>query len=153
MWRFILFFSCILCISCQSTVRYRAVKDGTHDSKRLEQFIAEWMGTPYQYGGMNKNGVDCSGFVSILMKEIYGIRLPHASRDQYKQGRKIARNRLREGDLVFFNIVPKRGVDHVGFFLGGDKFVHASTESGVTVSNLGNEYYRKHYYGACRYFK
>jgi probable lipoprotein NlpC len=152
MWRyfFILFF--IAFIGCQSTARYRSTSGANLDSNRLEQFISEWIGTPYQYGGMSKNGVDCSGFVLILMQEIYGVRLPRTSYNQYKKGYKIARNRLQKGDLVFFNIFPKRGVDHVGFYLGGGKFIHAGTNTGVIISKLSEDYYRKSYYGACRYF-
>jgi lipoprotein Spr len=145
-----LFFALIL--ACQSTVRYRAVDNTTYETGRLDQFISEWMGVPYQYGGMNKHGVDCSGFVSILMKEVYGIRVARSTRDQYKQGRKIARNRLRKGDLVFFDLFPQRGVDHVGFYLGNGTFIHAGTTTGVVISELGDNYYRKYYYGACRYF-
>ena len=151
MQRFLPILICTLFIACQSTVRFSSVKEGKYVSNQLEQFISEWMDTPYRYGGMSKNGVDCSGFVYLLMKNVYGIQLPRSSRDQYRRGKKIARNRLRKGDLVFFNLEPRRGVDHVGVFLGSDKFVHASTEMGVTISNLGDSYYRKRYYGACRY--
>ena len=152
MWRYSFIFFCIAIIGCQSTARYRSASNASRDSNRLEQFISEWIGTPYQYGGLSKNGVDCSGFVLILMQEVYGIRLPRTSYDQYKRGYKITRNRLRKGDLVFFNIFPKRGVDHVGFCLGGDKFIHVGTNTGVIISKLSEDYYSKCYYGACRYF-
>lgn len=149
-WVTLIFF-CLLSIACQSTIRYSAVKENSGNSDGLEHFISGWLGTPYRYGGMNKDGVDCSGFVFRLMREVYGIRLPRSSRNQFRQGKKIPRSRLRKGDLIFFNLVSRRGVDHVGFYLGDNKFVHASTEAGVTISNLGESYYKKHYYGACRY--
>jgi cell wall-associated NlpC family hydrolase len=152
MLRYLFILVCIALVGCQATARYRAADHSRGDSSRLDAFVAEWLGTPYNYGGMSKNGVDCSGFVVILMREIYGIKLPRSSQDQYSQGYKIARGRLRKGDLVFFNIVPKRGVDHVGFYLGGDRFIHASTNAGVIISQLGEDYYQKCYYGACRYF-
>jgi cell wall-associated NlpC family hydrolase len=152
MWRNSLFFLFVFLAGCQPTVRYRAVNNTQYEADQLDRFISDWMGVPYQYGGMSKNGVDCSGFISILMKEVYGIRIARTTRDQYKQGNKIARNRLRKGDLVFFNLFAKRGVDHVGFYLGSGKFVHAGTNTGVIISELGDDYYRKYYYGACRYF-
>jgi cell wall-associated NlpC family hydrolase len=152
MWRHVLIILLICITGCQSTVRYRAANNNKDDTKRLDQFISEWLGVAYQYGGMSKSGVDCSGFVSILMKEVYGIPIARTTRDQYKQGSKIARNRLRKGDLVFFNLFAKRGVDHVGFYLGSGRFIHAGTNTGVIISEISDDYYRKYYYGACRYF-
>jgi lipoprotein Spr len=118
---------------------------------RLLQFLEEWYGTDYHYGGTSKDGIDCSAFVSLLMMNVYGISsLPRISSDQYLQTRRIARPELSEGDLVFFHTLGKqRKVTHVGVYLRNNKFVHASI-SGVMISDMGEGYYATHYIGAGR---
>ena len=118
---------------------------------RLLQFMEEWYGTDYHYGGTSKDGIDCSAFVSLLMSNVYGIsNLPRISGDQYLQTRRIARPELSEGDLVFFHTLGKqRKVTHVGVYLRNNKFVHASI-SGVMISDMGEGYYATHYIGAGR---
>lgn len=118
---------------------------------RLLQFMEEWYGTDYHYGGTSKDGIDCSAFVSLLMSNVYGIsNLPRISNDQFLQTRRIARPELSEGDLVFFHTLGKqRKVTHVGVYLRNNKFVHASI-SGVMISDMGEGYYATHYVGAGR---
>lgn len=100
---------------------------------------------------MSKSGVDCSGFSTIVMRELYGVKIPRTADDQYNSGDKI-RDAWREpGDLVFFKNFRGPDIDHVGIYLGNDRFVHASTSKGVIVSDLDEEYYRKRYVGACRF--
>lgn len=114
----------------------------------LLQFIDDWYGTRYRYGGTTKSGVDCSGFVCALSSDVYGRALPRTSREQFDRAQKIGRDYLQEGDLVFFN--TRGGVSHVGIYLGNNKFVHASTSSGVVISDLDEEYYRRRFVGAGR---
>lgn len=114
----------------------------------LLQFIDEWFGTRYKYGGNSKDGIDCSGFTCTLEQNIFGKTLPRTSREQFEQAQKIDLNYLQTGDLVFFN--TRGGVSHVGIYLSNNKFVHASTSSGVTISDLNEDYYRRRFVGAGR---
>ncbi len=107
-----------------------------------------WYGTRYVYGGTTKNGIDCSAFTREMYRGAYGIELPRTAREQYGRVRKISSTELREGDLVFFNTTG--GVSHVGMYLGNNKFVHASTSRGVTISDLYETYYITHFIGAGR---
>jgi len=104
-------------------------------------FIDEWWGTRYQYGGADKNGIDCSAFTGKLISEIFGANLPRTAKDQYDVCEKLAVEDLAEGDLVFFN--TRGGVSHVGLYLGNSYFVHSSTNAGVTISSLEDGYYQK----------
>ena len=155
--------------SCQSTAKYRAIKDSrqnqSHSQKQntskklpysrnntqLQNYVQNWIGVPYKYGGMSKNGIDCSGFTFSVYKEIYDFELPRTAMDQYKSGSKLRSGQIAEGDLVFFRGVRGAGIDHVGIYLEDGKFVHASTSIGVTISDLSEEYYETRYVGACRY--
>ncbi len=155
--------------SCTSTARYKAIKDSrqnqnhsqnrnqsqkksySRNNTQLQNYIQNWIGVPYKYGGMSKNGIDCSGFTTTVYNGVYNLNLPRTALDQYKSGRKVRTVQLTEGDLVFFRGVRGSGIDHVGVYLEDGKFVHASTSIGVTISDLSEKYYKTRYVGACRY--
>lgn len=111
---------------------------------KLYQFIDQWMGVKYKYGGISKDGVDCSGFCNILYQEVYQKTLPRTSVDIAKELRKVSKDNLKEGDILLFDIEGKKNA-HVGIYLQNNKFIHASTSSGVIVSSLDNPYYQKAY--------
>jgi lipoprotein Spr/probable lipoprotein NlpC len=111
-------------------------------SKPLYRFINNWTGVRYKLGGLDKSGIDCSGFALLLQKDIYGKSLPRRSRDQADAVKKRSYNNLKEGDLIFFSF-GGREVDHVGVYLNGDFFVHASTTRGVVVDDLTLPVYQR----------
>lgn len=111
-------------------------------NKDLYNFITEWAGVQYRLGGLDKRGIDCSGFALLLEKKIYGVNLPRRSRDQAEVIKKKSMGQLKEGDLIFFSF-GGREVDHVGIYLNGDYFVHASPTRGVIVDNLTIGAYQK----------
>ncbi|HTB52292.1 MAG TPA: NlpC/P60 family protein [Ferruginibacter sp.] len=107
----------------------------------LYQFIDNWLGTPYMYGGCTKDGVDCSSFTAQLMQQIFNISIPRTAREQYQACIRIHKQNLKEGDLVFFNTMGRHSISHVGIYLGNHYFVHSSTSSGVMISNLDEDYF------------
>ncbi|RZJ82367.1 MAG: hydrolase [Flavobacterium sp.] len=111
-------------------------------SKDLYRFITDWTGVKYRLGGLDKKGIDCSGFALLLQKDIYGNNLPRRSRDQADAVKKINLNNLKEGDLIFFAF-GGGVVDHVGVYLNNNFFVHASTTRGVVVDDLNLPVYQK----------
>lgn len=126
--------------------------DYRRDNARLLGECAAWIGTPYVYGGNTQRGVDCSGLTLAIYKKVYGKKLHRRSRDQYeKDVRRIRRDDMQQGDLVFFTS-PRSGgrVGHVGIYLRDGYFLHASSTRGVVVSHLDGNYYRKHWVGAGR---
>lgn len=105
---------------------------------------AKWLGVPHRMGGLTKRGVDCSGFVAIVYREVYGKQLARSSADMLKHNcKKVSRANLKEGDLVFFRTGKgrKKVPSHVGIYLKNGKFIHTSTSSGVIVSSLSEPYY------------
>lgn len=114
----------------------------------LLNLIDGWMGTRYVLGGSTKRGIDCSALMQIFFASLYGISLPRTAKQQYDASRRISRTELKEGDLLFFNTTG--GVSHVGMYLCNNKFVHASSSNGVTISDMFDPYYANRLVGAGR---
>ncbi|ELX8379729.1 bifunctional murein DD-endopeptidase/murein LD-carboxypeptidase [Providencia vermicola] len=116
-------------------------------SKIMDQY-ANWKGVSYRLGGTTKSGIDCSSFVQRTFIEQFGVALPRTTSEQESSGQSVKRNNLKAGDLVLFK--TGRRMKHVGIYIGDNKFVHASTSSGVIVSEMTNEYWSKRYYAGRR---
>lgn len=111
-------------------------------NKQLYRFITDWTGVQYRLGGLDKRGIDCSGFAFLLQKDIYGNTLPRRSRDQASVVKEKSVAQLKEGDLIFFSF-GGGAVDHVGVYLNNNCFVHASTTRGVVVDDLSLPAYQR----------
>ncbi|RAU84045.1 C40 family peptidase [Pontibacter arcticus] len=122
----------------------------TSQNKSLVKTAAKWIGTPYRYGSSSKRGTDCSGFVTSIYREVYGIDLSRSSRSMFDDVERIKKDSMRTGDLVFFKRSPKQPIFHVGIYLKENKFIHSATNGGVMVSSLREPYYRKNFYAAGR---
>ena len=120
----------------------------TFSNASLYNFIDQWWGTRYRYGGDDRKGIDCSAFTEKLLAEVYGVDAPRVAKDQYDVCSKLTPKELVEGDLVFFN--TRGGVSHVGLYLGDNYFVHSSAHSGVTINSLTDDYYSKKFIGGGR---
>lgn len=109
-------------------------------SQKVNQVYRQWVGTRYRLGGTGTAGIDCSAFVQKTMSGAFNVHLPRSTAEQRHSGRSISKSDLQPGDLVFF-----RKNNHVGVYIGGGKFVHASTSQGVTTSSLSESYWTRTY--------
>lgn len=118
------------------------------------QFALQFVGARYVWGGASpQSGFDCSGFIKYVYAQ-FGLSLPHSSGAQYstRYGTAISDPAdLRPGDIVFFVNTYKRGISHVGIYIGGGDVVQALTPGrGVGIANLSGGYWASRYYGAIR---
>jgi cell wall-associated NlpC family hydrolase len=133
--------------SARSQVAIDEVAD-TEIEKLLRQEYRKWKGTRHRLGGTGSRGIDCSGFVKTVYKDVFNIDLPRTTKAQVRRGRPIPFEALQAGDLVFFQ--PPSYPRHVGIYLGGSEFVHASKNKGVTLSKIDPTYWGKYYWTARR---
>ena len=99
------------------------------------------VGTPYRYGGNGPSGFDCSGLVHYSYLQA-GKRVPRTTGQLWDSSTTVDRAQLQAGDLLFFKVGGK--MQHVGLYVGGDRFVHApSTGKRVSVESLHSDYYRQ----------
>jgi cell wall-associated NlpC family hydrolase len=134
-------------VSGSVTERYAAllnVKEKELDNEKLYRFIDSWMGVPHKTGGMDKKGVDCSGFTTLLEKEIYDKTLPRTAKSMAESVKRKYEEELKEGDLIFFDFDGQK-FSHVGVYLHNNKFVHASTSKGVIISDMKDPWYYKYF--------
>jgi len=101
--------------------------------------VKNFLGVPYRLGGSTLKGIDCSGFVKKIY-EIFNVHLPRTTREQFGFGKKIEKNQLEEGDLVFFRRQGNNA--HVGIYIGDNQFVHASSRNReVKIDHLDMPYF------------
>ncbi len=118
--------------------------------KKIMEAIINWLGTPYYFGGTTDRGIDCSAFTRQIFYLSAHLLLPRTAAEQYKIGKKVDKNNLEFGDLVFFHTRRHAYVSHVGIYIGDGLFAHSSSRYGVTVSSLESQYYSKRFIGARR---
>jgi cell wall-associated NlpC family hydrolase len=99
------------------------------------------IGTRYRFGGTSEAGFDCSGFIGYLFREEAGMNLPRSTREMINvDAPKVARNKLKPGDLLFFSTNGRGRVSHAGIYLGDNQFIHSSSRrsGGVRIDSLGD---------------
>jgi hypothetical protein len=123
--------------------------DRTAATEAIIQAMSQ-LGTAYQWGGASiGSGFDCSGLTSYVYQKA-DISLPRTARDQYAFTARIGKSQLRPGDLLFFKI-RSRKIDHVGIYVGNNRFIHAPrTGEHVKYAQLNDAYWRRHFAGAGR---
>lgn len=120
-------------------------------TKDLSTFINEWMGVRYRLGGSTKRGIDCSQFTKKLYGEVYGVKLGNNCQQQWNQTKRVERDSLMVGDILFFRSKLSPSGWHCGLYLGNGNFVHAANKAeGVKISSLSEPRYDKHFKGAGR---
>lgn len=120
---------------------------GIGDTNLVRDIIAtanQYLGSRYRYGGSSPKGFDCSGFVMYVFSH-HGFNLPHSSRSQATLGSAVGKAELQAGDLVFFKTGGSKRINHVGIYTGDGKFIHASTNRGITIDTVNSGTYNQCY--------
>lgn len=152
-------------VTVKAAAKAAAAEDGSTDESGADAvvssgsgsaivaFAQQYLGTPYAYGGTGSGGFDCSGFTMHVFSS-FGISLAHGATPQLNNGYAVSMSDLQPGDLVFFfgTYNTSSAASHVGIYIGGGQFIHASSSRGVIISSLSESYYANRYLTARRVF-
>lgn len=127
---------------------YAAESEAMSLREDLADYALDWLGVRYRYGGDSTSGTDCSGFTMAIFSH-FGYDLPHSALGQFYGWPSVTTEQRDVGDLVFFSTGGDY-IGHVGIYLGGGQFIHASTSQGVRIDSVYDAYYGPRYRGACR---
>lgn len=119
-------------------------------AQKLINEATKLLGIPYVWGGSTPSGFDCSGFIYYTFAKA-GIDLPRTSSEGY-YSRSYYVKAPQLGDLVFFADTYKKGISHLGIYIGNNQFIHASSD-GVQISSLDNSYWKSHFDGFKRLYE
>ncbi|WP_225984528.1 C40 family peptidase [Noviherbaspirillum aerium] len=123
----------------------------TSRASELALHAMTMIGIRYQYGGnAPESGLDCSGLVRYVFKQVTGAELPRTSEEISRVGQNVEPSELQPGDLVFYNTL-RRGFSHVGIYLGDNRFIHAPSAGGkVRIESMDISYWKSRFNGARR---
>ena len=116
--------------------------------KEILTYANTFTGVPYKFGGTTPAGFDCSGYIRYVFQKI-GFDMPRQADEQYTVGKKVEKNNLQPGDLVFFETYEP-GISHSGIYIGDGQFISATSSSGVAVADIDDSYWGPRYRGAKR---
>lgn len=112
---------------------------------QIVAYAQQYLGTPYVLGGNGPNKFDCSGFTKYIFSH-FGYSLNRTATDQLQNGVSVSRDELQPGDLVFFKYRTSKPVSHVGIYIGGGQFIHASTNQyRVEIDQMNSGHYANVY--------
>lgn len=138
----LIFYSCV------------SIKESNANKREIIiRYSKNFINKKYKYGVQDPYyGFDCSAFTQYVYKQA-DINIPRTALEQYKKSKKIDKNELEPGDLVFF-IIDSNAISHVGIFLGNNNFIHSpSSGKNIRVDSLDNPYWKKVYAGSGTYLK
>ncbi|MCM3585980.1 LysM peptidoglycan-binding domain-containing protein [Mesobacillus maritimus] len=137
----------VLKVTGTATTPVSNAPGGPSTQAKVDALITEakkHIGVPYVWGGSTTSGFDCSGYLNFVFNKV-GITIPRTVATIWDATKTVSTPKV--GDLVFFETYAK-GPSHAGIYLGNNKFIHAGSSTGVTISDMNNSYWKPRYLGA-----
>ncbi|MFC4323454.1 C40 family peptidase [Litchfieldia salsa] len=139
-------------VGTQGTTTTEQTKSKQEINQELVRDSFNYIGVPYLWGGTTPAGFDCSGFISFMHSK-HGIDISRTtSSGYYQMGTAVSRANLQPGDLVFYAVNRPGEISHVGFYVGNNQFISATSSKGIAVYSLDHSYWSQYYVGAKRVY-
>jgi cell wall-associated NlpC family hydrolase len=122
---------------------------------KIIETAEQYLGVPHCMGGTTMKCMDCSGLLVTVFAR-FGVTLPHNSEGQARYGKIIIRiDELKKGDLVFFTgtFETSQFITHSGIFAGSNRFIHASSKNGVTITSINDPWWSQRFVFGTRVLK
>lgn len=126
--------------------------DGTGDGIANAKFneimalVSPFDGYPYVFGGRAPPYFDCSGLIEWSFNKL-GIKLSGTAEDMYNQT--VPVDNPAPGDLVFFSNTYRKGISHIGIYIGDNKMFNAGGTH-LHYADLDKPYWKEHFSGIRR---
>lgn len=120
-------------------------QDSLSFDDNIQKEVEKYLGVKYRKGGSSRLGVDCSGLVRLIYRNVFEVDLPYIASYQCSLSifKKVSVEELKTGDLIFFSpTVDKKRINHVGIYLSNDRFAHAIRRKGVIISSLEDQHWK-----------
>lgn len=150
---FVLCAVALLCTANLSAASSMTTSQARDARNNLVAQARTYIGTPYVSGGTTSSGMDCSGLLYTITREVLNLQFPRTVSQQYSYCTTIRDSEREAGDLVFFKTVGDK-ISHVGLYVGNSQFIHAASDgpnTGVIMSSLNESYWKQHYYCSGRF--
>lgn len=137
-------------LACGAAAQTMTAQESLEARSKMVSYSKQFVGVPYRYGGIDRDGMDCSGFIFTVARESIGVQLPRSTSAIYAAVRVIGDSEKEPGDLLFFKTVGGK-ISHVGLYMGNDQFIHSASDgpnTGVIISSLKESYWSRTYAGA-----
>jgi hypothetical protein len=109
----------------------------TSMNQQASEFLSSWKGTIYEFGGLSKHGIDCSGFTQLYYLQVHNMVLPKNSKDQRKLGTQSSLDNLKDHDLIFCRPLSELNSHHVAVFYS-NQIWHSRRNGGVVCQEIGD---------------
>ena len=129
----------------------------SYSADGLISVASAMLGIPYAWSEESPSkGFDCSGLVYFCLRTC-GVSTSRYSASGFSSVSRWTEvtsiSDLQRGDLVFFKNDTSTRVSHTGIFIGGGKFIHASSSSGkVITSSITTAYWTRNFVNGRRVF-
>ncbi len=133
----------------------RSFHCGSHNKEIFIETLKTYLGTPYKFGGISSQGIDCSGLIYRVISDL-GLTAPHGSQELARFGKIVLdKDALQPGDVIFFTKTynTSKLITHAAFVIEDNQMIHATRSRGVQIVPIDDPYYwNKHYLFGTRIF-
>lgn len=116
--------------------------------QRIADLAVSLIGSPFVLNGDSPNGFDNSGLIYYVLRQNGFITCPRTTDAQSRMGARIERDKVRVGDLVFFELEDSGEADFGGIYIGNGKMVASlNPDTNVVEVDITTDYYTASFYG------